>query len=199
MPDVVYSTRGHQPTAAEPDGVLAYVRTANDVDALAWVDPTGRTVTTSQLAILRAARCAPDEPAIARHPKHHALVEGAVEQITQETRQSGGQLGQKSSARYKAYTRLKAYFDQLRARSPLLATDALQRVVDDLYRHPLRESARDAINRQIKGGASDADLAQLCLTLREGDRLSLILDDGDRPDGEPRIICSMGLFPGGAQ
>ena len=199
MPDVVYSTRGHQPTAAEPDGVLAYVRTANDVDALAWVDPAGRTVTTSQLAILRAARCAPDEPAIARHPRHHALVQGAVEQITQETRQSGGQLGQKSSARYKAYTRLKAYFDQLKARSPLLATDALQRVVDDLYRHPLRESARDAINRQIKGGASDADLAQLCLSLREGDRLSLILDDGDRPDGEPRIICSLGLFPCGAQ
>ena len=163
--------------------------------ALAWVDPAGRTVTTSQLAILRAARCAPDAPAIARHPQHHELVRGAVEQITREERLSGGQLGQKSGARYKAYTRLKAYSDFLKVQAPLLATDALQRVVDDLYRYPLRESAKDTINRQIKGGISDADLAQLCLGLREGDRLSLILDDGDRPEGEPHIICSLGLFP----
>jgi superfamily II DNA or RNA helicase len=195
LPDVVYSTRDHQPTAAEPDGVLVYVRTADDADALAWAAPDGRLVTTSQLAILRAARCAPDTPAIARRPQHHALVKGAVEQIAQEERLSGGQLGQKSGARYKAYMRLKAYYDFLKTQSPLLASDALQRVVDDLYRYPLRESAKDSINRQIKGGASDADLAQLCTSLREGDRLSLILDEGDQPQGEPRIICSMGLFP----
>ena len=29
-----------------------------------------------------------------------------------------------------------------------------------------------------------------------GDRLSLVLDDCDRPESEPRIICSLGLFPG---
>jgi superfamily II DNA or RNA helicase len=195
LPDVVYSTRGHLPAAAEPDGVLVYARTADDADSLAWVDPAGRTVTTSQLAILRAARCAPEEPAIARHPQHHELVRGAVEQITREERLSGGQLGQKSGARYKVYTRLKAYSEFLRMQAPLLATNALQRVVDDLYRYPLRESAKDTINRQIKGGISDVDLAQLCLGLREGDRLSLILDDGDKSEREPHIICSLGLFP----
>ena len=83
--------------------------------------------------------------------------------------------------------------------APLLANDALQRVIDDLYRYPLRETAKDTINRQIKGGASDADLAQLCLSLREGDHLSLILDDGDTPEAGPRIICSLGLFPDNAR
>ncbi len=196
MPNVVYSTRGHTATAAEPDGVLVYVRTGDDADALAWVDPDGRTVTTSQLAILRAARCTPDEPTIPRHPQHHALVRSAVDEVAQGERLGeGGQLGQRSSARYKAYTRLKGYFDELKVSSPLLVTDALQRVVDDLYRYPLRESAKDQINRQIKAGASDEDLAQLCLNLREQDKLSLALDDSDRPGNEPRIICSLGLFP----
>jgi superfamily II DNA or RNA helicase len=199
LPDVVYATRGHQPTAAEPAGILVYLRTADDADALAWTDPNGRLVTTSQLAILHAARCTPDTPPIARHPRHHKLVEDAVTQMAQEAHLSGCQLGPKSGARYKAYTRLKAYFDFLKVQSPLLATDALQRVIDDLCHHPLLEFAKDAINHQIKGGASDADLAQLCLNLREGARLSLMLNNGDRAPSEPRIICSLGLFPDGCR
>jgi hypothetical protein len=34
MPSVVYSTRPHKPREKEPEGVLVYMRTAEDNDAL---------------------------------------------------------------------------------------------------------------------------------------------------------------------
>ena len=42
LPNVVFSTRAHEPSAAQPEGVLVYTRTADDNDALAWVDREGR-------------------------------------------------------------------------------------------------------------------------------------------------------------
>jgi hypothetical protein len=195
LPNQVYSTRGHAATEREPDGVLVYVRTADDADALAWVDARGRTVTTSQLAILRAAECAPDTAVIPRDARHHDLVKTALERISQEERQTGGgQLGAKTGARYRAYNRLKAHIEELRRQSPLLVSDALVRVLDDLIRFPLKEGAKDQINRQIKLGATDEALAQLCLSLREEDRLSLPPSETEQGDDQPRIVCSMGLF-----
>ncbi|UIE40143.1 hypothetical protein [Leptodesmis sichuanensis] len=45
LPDVVYSTREHEPTASDPEGVLVYRRTEGGTDALAWVDKDGNSVT----------------------------------------------------------------------------------------------------------------------------------------------------------
>src|SRR5712692_5697799 len=53
LPDVVYSTKPHVPTAGQPEGVLAYVRTAQGNDALAWLDKNGVTDPTER-AKLRA-------------------------------------------------------------------------------------------------------------------------------------------------
>ena len=77
MPNVVYSTRSHTPTDQKPDGVLVYVRTAEGNDALAWVDKTGKSITESQFAILKAAECSPDTPALPRREDHHELVKRA--------------------------------------------------------------------------------------------------------------------------
>src|SRR4030095_4517845 len=41
LPDVVYSTKPHAPTVGQPEGVLAYVRTTQGNDALAWLDRNG--------------------------------------------------------------------------------------------------------------------------------------------------------------
>jgi hypothetical protein len=65
MPNVVYATKGHQPTPTAPNGVLVYMRTAQGNDALAWMDETGKPVTQSQLTILKAAACAADTEALA--------------------------------------------------------------------------------------------------------------------------------------
>ncbi|MEX2142220.1 MAG: helicase-related protein [Pirellulales bacterium] len=60
LPNVVFSTRPHEPNDQAPEGVLVYVRTADDNDALAWMNLRGESVTESQFAVLKAAECSPD-------------------------------------------------------------------------------------------------------------------------------------------
>ena len=195
LPNVVFSTRAHEPSAAQPEGVLVYTRTADDNDALAWVDREGRSVTQSQLVILRAAECKPETPAIPRHPLHHQLVRDAVNLSLQEQkRTTTGQLGRPSGARHRTYMRLKAYYDDLKAHTPLLASDELARAVDDVLKYPLREVAKDILNRQLKSGITNGDLAELVKNLREEGRLSVVPEEGETSEPEPQIICSMGLF-----
>ncbi len=68
LPDAVYSSRHYLGSADRPQGVITYVKSGNDTDALVWLDRDARVVTESQLAILRAAKCDPDTPGQARHP-----------------------------------------------------------------------------------------------------------------------------------
>jgi hypothetical protein len=193
LPDVVYSSRKHEPTDKEPEGVLVYMKTAEGNDSLVWMDKNGQSVTQSQLAILRAAECAPDTSPAPKHEKHHELVRKGVQHIVQQEKAVGGQLGRPSGARYRTYDRLKRYYDELKEEQPLFATrEDLVKAIDDIYKYPLRSSATDIINRQLRAGISDEDLAELVISLRNEDRLSLREDEGERQ--EPKIICSMGLF-----
>jgi superfamily II DNA or RNA helicase len=194
LPDVVYSTRYYVGSVQRPQGVLTYMKTSDGTDSLAWLDAEGNSVTQSQYAILRAAECSPDAPAIERYPNHHDLVLQAVELMGRDGYNVGGQLGGRTSARRRAYERLKNYVDTLRREAPIFLTQDLERAVDDLYRYPLRSTARDSINRQIKAGVSDEDLGRLIIALRAEDRLSLIQEEGEQ--NEPRILCSLGLFAG---
>ena len=192
LPDVVFSTRHYVGSVQRPQGVLTYMKTVDGTDSLAWLDAQGNSVTQSQYAILRAAECPPDTPAIERHPDHHELVRQAVELMRRDDYNVGGQLGGRNSARRRAYERMKDYVDMLKREAPLFVTQDLERAVDDLYRYPLRSTARDSINRQIKAGVSNEDLAKLVIALRAEDRLSLIQEEGEQ--NEPRILCSLGLF-----
>jgi hypothetical protein len=204
IPPVVYATRElRQPftdvddldeaarrALVAPEGVLLYVRTAEGNDSLAWIDRNGRSVTESQLAILKVAECAPDTPAIPRHPDHHALVQQGVEQIAAEERSVGGGLGRPSSARFRVYERLKRYAEQVRG--TIFDIQELHRAIEEIYRYPLRSTAADRLNRLLRGGASDEDLVQLVLALRDEDQLCLIQEEIE--EREPQIICSLGLF-----
>jgi hypothetical protein len=67
--------------------------------------------------------------------------------------------------------------------------------MDDLYRAPLLESAAETINRQLKAGIGDDDLADLVLRLRDDDRLCARRDEDSTELPAPQIICSLGLFP----
>lgn len=192
LPDVVYSTREHAGTEKEPEGVLVYIKTAEGNDSLVWMDKNGNSVTQSQLAVLRAAECEPDTPAIPRNPNHHKLVRQGIEHIIQQEKLVGGQLGRPSGARYRTYDRLKQHYEELKKHEPLFAGEDLEKAIDDIYRYPLRSTATDIINRQLRSGVSDEDLANLVISLRNEDRLSLKQEEAKRQ--EPRIICSMGLF-----
>jgi superfamily II DNA or RNA helicase len=193
MPNVVYSSQPLALNDERREGILVYLKTGPDNDVLSWVDLSGQRITDSQLTILKAAACAPDTPAAPRCANHHRLVEKAVADLAQEEKRLGGSLGRPSGARFRTYERLKRYAE--RVKGTLFDTQQLQRTMEDIYRYPLRESAADALNRQIRSGADDEIIVNLAMSLREEGRLSVIEEDGeDTP--RTQIICSMGLVGG---
>jgi len=189
LPPVVYSTQPHVPTDNEPEGALVYIRTGQENNALAWIDRDGQSVTESQFAILQAAACEPDTEALPSLEEHHRLVEEAARLIASEERSVGGQLGRPSGARFRTYERLKDYASEVEG--TLLETRALRQVIEIIYRYPLRQTATDTLNRQLRSGISNEDLAALVIDLWETERLCII--EEERQTREPQIVCSLGL------
>ncbi len=189
MPPVVNSTRAHIPYPGAPEGVLVYLRTAEGNDALGWIDKGGNYVTQSQFTILKAAECSPATSALPRDENHFSLVKESVRHIMEEERAVGGQLGRPSGARFKTYQRLKRHADVLRG--TMFDSPELNRAIEDIYRFPLRQSAVDTLNRQLRSGISDDELAQLVIDLRADDRLCIV--EEEQQTREARIICSLGL------
>lgn len=193
LPNVVYSTRPHKPTAEQPEGALVFLRTADGNDALAWINKDGKSVTESQLTILKTAECTPDTPALERHDNHHELVRKGVELIVEEEKSVGGQLGRPSGARFRTYERLKRYAEDIKndlwGRSEF--GDQLRRAIEEIYKYPLLQAATDTLNRQLKSGIDDHALAELVVMLRDEGRLCRITEEQE--SDEPQIICSLGL------
>jgi hypothetical protein len=198
LPDVVFSTRYHQPTVVEPEGILLYLRTAEGTDALAWVDKNGNSVTQSQMRILRMARCHLETPALDRHPQHYELVQKASELITEQTKKVAGTMGSKRGARIRVYDRLLAHCQRVKERTPILAQglewENLEKAIEMIHQYPLKQNAIARLNREFKAGIRDEDLARLVLFLQEHEALCVVTADGEF-DGA-RVICSMGLFQG---
>jgi hypothetical protein len=167
-----------------------YAKTAQGHDSLARVDKIGKSVTESLLAILRAAECPPDTPARPHHASHHELVQAGIRVIVQEQKSVGGQLGPASGARRRTYDLLKRIAEA--DTSKFFNSDKLEKAVQEIFKYPLQEAAKDTLNRQLKSGISHEDLVNLVLNLRDENRLCQIQDDAQRQ--EPLIICSMGMF-----
>jgi len=191
LPDVVFSSCQHCGDERQPEGVLVYLRTAEDNDALAYVGRDGQSITESPIEILNAAQCLPDTPAHPRHDEHHQLVSAGAGHIAQRARNIGGQLGRPSSARYRAYNRLKEYAESIKGQ--IFDSEELHQAINDIYRYPLRQAAVDTLNRQMRSGIDNPGLADLVIQMRDEDRLS-IMERDDTEAQEPRIVCSMGLF-----
>lgn len=192
LPSVVYSSRKFVTSADKPEGVLVYMRTAEGNDALTWIDKKGKSVTESQFAILKAAACRPNTPALPRLENHHKLVKIGAELIISEERSVGGQLGRPSGARFRTYERLKKFAEGLKGTLFEYQLPDLNKVITDIYRHPLKQTAIDTLNRQLRSGISDASLAELAVALREEDRLCLVHESEEVR--EPQLICSLGLI-----
>ena len=188
LPDVTYSSRKPGTTDGS-EGVLVFVRTPEGADVLTRVRADGEVIGGSQFDILAAAECEPDTAAAPRHDGHHDLVAAGVRSIASRERQTGGHLGRPSGARHKAYVRLKDHADAI---SGQFGEAQVRAAVDAIYQRPLRQSAADSINRQLRSQISDAGLAELVVGLHADDRLCVAGDGPERRD--PRIICSLGLF-----
>lgn len=193
MPPVVYATRSYTPTPHNmPAGVLLYMRNRDGNDSLAWIDTDGNSVTESQLAILHAAACHPNTAPQERMENHHDLVKTGIQFIAEQERNVGGQLGRPSGIRFRTYERLKRYAEKIRG--TFFDNQDIHRAVEDIYRYPLRQTAADTLNRQLRSGITDETLAQLVLGFHEEHRLCLI-HEATTEDQEPTVICSLGLKP----
>ena len=191
LPNLIVSSRDHSPRLPDrPEGVLVFLRTADDNDALAYVDRDGKSITESQFEILRVAECSPDTPARPHHDSHHELVAKGIRHIAREEKRVGGQLGRPAGARFRTYNRLKQYADEIRGQ---IFEEPLRKAIGQIYRYPLRQAAVDSLNRLFRSRADDQQLTNLVVSLYQADRLCLT-DDRTTGTREPQIICSLGLF-----
>ena len=84
------------------------------------------------------------------------------------------------------------------SKEPCSIRHQLRRAIEDIYSFPLRQVAVDILNRQLRSGISDEDLAERVVELREEGRLCIVHEEEESQ--EPRIICSLGLaLPEGGQ
>ena len=116
-------------------------------------------------------------------------MEQGVRYMVKEEKSAGGQLGRPSGARFKVYERLKTYLTHVKGM--LFATQDLTKAIDQIYRSPLQQTAADALNRQMRLGASDQQLADFVVSLWQQDRLCRVEEEIETQ--EPEIICSLGL------
>ncbi len=158
-------------------------------DHLAWIGTKGETITESQFAVLRAAECAPDTAAVPRAEHHHDWVAAGLQLAVVQDKSVGGGLGRPSSPRRRAFDRLKHYAQE--QQNTLFRDEELERALDDIYLRPLLETAADLLNRLMRGGVNDEELAGAVKSLREEGRLTFAEDDAALR--EPRVVCSMGL------
>ena len=189
MPNVVYSTKS-KPDSVVNNGVITYHKTASGTDVLTWLDQGGQVRSRSQNRILKVLECSLASPALERLDDHFVLVEKAVAISKQAQKSTGGHLGKKSSVRYKTYMRLKRFFDE--NANTLFENEDLKKAIDDIYKHPMKESAKTLLNRRLRLGLTDPELAEVVINLRAEGKLCII-DEESTNFKAPQILCSMGL------
>ncbi len=188
LPPVIYSSKAYSPKPRQPAGVLVYIDTAEGNDAMVWVNEKGKIVSDSLDDIFKAAVCRPETPALERRDSHHEMVQRGVEQLLASEKSNAGGLGRKNGARHRTYQQLKDYAEK---RGSLLEPE-LEKAIDAIYNYPLRESAVDLLNFQLRSKVSAETLAATVVSLYRDDRLCIIHQHDWKK--EPRILCSLGLI-----
>jgi superfamily II DNA or RNA helicase len=191
LSNVSYSTKQEQ--SVKDDNAIVYVRTAEDNDVLALVNNKGEIITKSQTAILKAAACNYNTKAEEKISNHHEIVKNALKQIFADEKNSGVSLGKKTSVKYKVFSILERFCNE--NNGTFLVTDELKKAVDEILKYPLKENAKDTLNRQLKANIDEYDLAELVVDLSKQDKLCVITEE-ENFNREPQIICSMGIKKG---
>lgn len=190
LPNVVYATKP-KPDDILNNGVITYHKTEAGTDVLTWLDEFGSIRSRSQNRILKLLECTPETPALERLENHHKLVENAVDISVRTQKSTGGHLGKKTSVRYKSYMTLQRFYDE--NKDTLFENPELKKAIDDIYKYPMQESAKSHLNRRLRLGITDEELADFVISLRAEGRLCLIDDKDESNHKAPQVICSMGL------
>lgn len=191
MPDVVYSAKKAELDPFNKNSVISYHKNSNGFEVLTWLDENKKVLSQSQARILKALECDADTPALEKASDHHELVAHSIEIGEKEAKKAGGQLGSKTSARYKVYHFLNRHYNAVK--DTLFDTDELKKTIDDIYKYPLRERSRDIINKRIRIGITDEGIANLCIQLRDEGHLCVIDPNKETQSKDPQIICSMSI------
>ena len=186
LPDVVYSAKKHP---GNEQGAVAYIKTTHNQHILARLNETGEVVSQSQSKILDILACEPDEPLAQPADNHHELVAAAISHVKKGQSDTGGQLGGTTSIRHRVYSRLKLCREH-RA-GTLFDVEKLGQATQQIHRHPLKETARDRLGRQLRANIDDDELIDMVERLYDEGDLCAIPKTGEPV--EPHIICSLGL------
>ncbi len=187
LQDAVYSAK----RTLGDGGVISYIKTDSNIHTLALVNEEGEVISQSQSKLLDMLACPANEPTEKISDKHHDLTSVAVQHSRKGEVNIGGQLGNVRSIRHRVYTRLKSYLEQNDA--SYFGSEDLRHAIEVIYKHPLKETARDKLARQMRYGISDEALADMVVNIWGRDDLCAI-PATDQPI-EHRIVCSMGLIP----
>lgn len=190
LPNVVYATKP-KPDDILKSGVVTYHKTEAGTDVLTWLDEMGNVRSRSQNRILKILECTPETPTLERLDNHHELVGKAVDLSVKSMKSTGGHLGKKTSVRYRTYMTLSRYYEE--CKNTLFENRELKKAIDDIYQYPMQESAKTHLNRRLRLGISDEELAGFVVNLRDEGRLCLIEDKDASSQKAPQVICSMGL------
>lgn len=188
LSNVVFSTKRNT-SSKDEDSVIVYSRTGQGNDVFSWVDKNGKVITQSQYTILKAVECDYNTQPEARIEEHHKMVAKAVSLMDTDEYSGMGTLGRKTGVRYKAYMKINRYIEE---NPDADNAEKYKRVLDDIYKYPLTERARDILSRELKAEAKDEEFAEAALMLKEDDRL-VIVEENANEYKPPQIICSMGM------
>lgn len=189
MSNVVYSTKRNS-SSRDEDSVIVYSRTGQGNDVFSWIDKNGKVITQSQYTILKAVACEYNCPVEERINEHHDLVKNAINLISTDEYSGMGTLGRKTGIRYKSYMKISRFIEE--HAEEIDDVDKFKRVLDEIYKYPLCERARDVLSRQLKAEVTDEEFSEAALLLKEDDRL-VISDESESEYKPTQIICSMGM------
>lgn len=195
LPDVIYSARPWQVQDGLPEGVVVFMKTGQGNCALAWLDKDGTSVTESQYRIMKAARCEPDTPTVEKAADHHKLTAKGVALIIKENRNihgTPGTLGSRHGIRYRVYELIKNHLDHIEGE--LFDTAEIRKAIQEIYENPLTEKAKAVLGQHLKLKSPAQTVAEALQALYEEDEL--VLDKHEAGNGEPQLICSLGLRGG---
>ena len=193
LPDVVYSARPWESVDDLPEGVLVFMKTGQGNCALAWMDNEGQSVTESQYRIMKASRCEPDTPAVEKAPNHHELTAKGVDLIIRENRNihgTTGTLGSRHGIRFRTYELIKNHLDHIEGE--LFDTAGVRKALQEIYENPLTEKAKVILSQHLKLKSSTQIVAEAVQALHDDDEL--VLPKHEAGNGEPQLICSLGLI-----